>query len=237
MELEGRIAVVTGASTGIGRGVAEALGRAGCRLAICARTVAPLEEAAEELRSVAPEVLAVPTDVGDEEAVARFAERVEEALGPADILVNNAGIGTFGRFLELTVEEFDRTFAVNVRGLFLCSRAFVPAMVRRGDGVVVNVASLAGKNAFPTGAVYAASKHAVMGMSRCMLLDLRGDGVRVITVCPGSVSTPFFDKQDHLSPERAKIMTPAEVAELVLGAIRLSDRGTVSEVEIRPVNP
>ncbi len=237
MELEGRVAVVTGASTGIGRAVADALGRAGCRLAICARTAAHLEEAAEALRRVAPEVLAVPTDVADEGAVNRFAARVEGELGGADILVNNAGIGTFGRFLELSVEDFDRTFGVNVRGLFLCSRAFVPAMVRRGDGVVVNVASLAGKNAFPTGAVYAASKHAVMGLSRCMLLDLRGDGVRVITVCPGSVSTPFFDKQDHLSPDRTKIMTPADVAELVIGAIRLSDRGTVSEVEIRPVNP
>lgn len=237
MELEGRVAIVTGGSSGIGLATARALGEAGCRVAVCARRREPLEEAAEALRAAAPEVLAVPADVSREEDVARLADRVREGLGPADILVNNAGAATFGRFLELRPEDFDRIFGVNVRGTFLCSRAFVPDMVERGDGVVVNVASLAGKNAFATGSVYAASKHAVMGMSRSMMLDLRGDGVRVLTVCPGSVDTPFFDKQDHMTPDRARILDAADVAELVVGAIRLSDRGTVSEVEIRPVNP
>ncbi len=237
MELEGRVAVVTGASGGIGRAIAEALGEAGCRLAICARRSGPLERAAEALRERTPEVVAVPTDVSVEDEVARFAARVRDALGPADILVNNAGTGTFARFLELEVEDYDRIFGVNVRGLFLCSRAFVPDMVARGDGVVVNIASLAGKNAFPAGSIYAASKHAVMGMSRCMMLDLRPEGVRVLTVCPGSVDTRFFDGEEHMVRDREKIMTPPAVAELVLGAIRLSDRGTVSEVEIRPVNP
>lgn len=237
MQLAGRVAVVTGGSSGIGLAVARVLGEAGCRVAVCARTRDRLERAADALREVAPEVVAVPADVSREEDVARLADRVRDTLGPADVLVNNAGVATFGRFLELGPEDFDRVFGVNVRGAFLCARAFVPDMVARGDGVVVNVASLAGKNAFATGSVYAASKHAVMGLSRCMMLDLRADGVRVITVCPGSVDTPFFDKQDHMTPDRAKILEPADVAGLVVEAIRLSDRGTVSEVEIRPVNP
>lgn len=110
-------------------------------------------------------------------------------------------------------------------------------MVERNDGVVVNIASIAGKNAFAGGSVYAASKHAVMGLSRSMMFDLRPEGVRVITVCPGSVDTRFFDEQDHLTPDRAKIMSPGDVAELVVAAVRLSDRATVSEVELRPVNP
>ena len=237
MELQGRVAVVTGASTGIGRAVARALGRAGCRLAICSRTEEALGSAASALRDISPEVVAVPADVSREDEVSRFAERVNGTLGPADILVNNAGVGTFGHFLDLSVADYDRTFDVNVRGLFLCSRAFVPSMVERGDGVVVNVASLAGKNAFPTGSVYAASKHAVIGMSRGMMLDLREHGVRVITLCPGSVDTPFFEKQDHMTPDRDRILDADDVAELVVTAVRLSDRGTVSEVEIRPVNP
>lgn len=238
MELTDRIAVVTGASTGIGRAIAGALGEAGCSLAICARTRGDLEEAALVLRRTStPRVLAITCDVSDEEEVAGLAEGVLDELGVPDILVNNAGVGVFGRFLDLGVEDFDRTFAVNVRGAFLCSRAFLPAMVEAGGGVVVNIASLAGKHAFAGGSVYAASKHAVMGLSKCMMLDLREDGIRVITVCPGSVDTPFFEKQDHMTPERAKILTPDDVASLVVTAVRLSDRGTVSEVEIRPVNP
>lgn len=237
MELRDRVAVVTGGSSGIGFAVAEALGRAGCRVAICARDPGRLEQARDRLRRTAPEVLAVTADVSRREDVERFAARVREELGPADVLVNNAGTTRFGRFLDLTAEDFDDVFAVNVRGVFLCSRAFVPEMVERGDGVVVNVSSLAGRNAFPKGAVYAASKHAVMGLSRSMMLDLRGEGVRVLTVCPGSVDTRFFDGQEHLKPDRGRILQAAAVADLVVEAVRLSDRGTVSEVEIRPVNP
>lgn len=238
MDLNGRVAVVTGASTGIGRAIARALGEAGCSLAICARTRSDLETAAASLReTAAPRVLAITCDVSDEEEVAGLLEGVLDDLGTPDVLVNNAGVGVFGRFHDLGVEDFDRTFGVNVRGTFLCSRAFVPPMIEAGGGVIVNVASLAGKNAFAGGSVYAASKHAVMGLSKCMMLDLREDGVRVLTVCPGSVDTPFFEKQDHMAPDRGRILSPDDVAELVVTAIRLSDRGTVSEVEIRPVNP
>jgi 3-oxoacyl-[acyl-carrier protein] reductase len=237
VDLEGRTAVVTGASTGIGRAIAAKLAAAGCRLGLCARREEPLFETAEELRSPGTQLLAIPTDVSKEDDVRRFAAAIEEQLGPASILVNNAGIGSFGRFLELSTADFDDTFAVNVRGLFLCAQAFIPGMVKARDGVVVNIASLAGKNAFPTGAVYAASKHAVLGMSKSMMLDLREHNVRVLAICPGSVHTPFFDDQDHVTPDPARIMDPSDVADLVLTAIRLSDRATVSEVEIRPVNP
>lgn len=237
MELANRTAVVTGGSTGIGRATARALGEAGCRVAICARTESDLEEAAAGLREEGIEVLAAPADVSREESVGRFAAEVREAFGPADVLVNNAGLGVFGTLEDLTVEDYDRCFDTNVRGLFLCAKAFVPEMKDRGDGVMVNVASLAGKNFFPRGSVYAASKHAVLGMSKCLMVELREHGVRVITVCPGSVDTPFFDKQDHFGPERSKIVAPEDVAELIVESVRLSDRGTVSEVEIRPVNP
>lgn len=237
MDLEGRVAVVTGGSSGIGRAVARSLGRAGCRVAICARTPETLDEAAASLAREGFEVLAVPADVSRPEDVEELAERVVDELGPPDVLVNNAGLARFGDLEELSPEDFDTVFGVNVRGVFLCSRAFVPAMKERGDGVVVNVASLAGKNAFPGGTVYAASKHAVMGMSKSMMLELREHGIRVITVCPGSVNTRFFDETDFFDPDRDAIVQPEDVGELVREAVRLSDRGTVSEVEIRPVNP
>lgn len=175
--------------------------------------------------------------MSDERQVGRFARRVEDELGAAEVLVNSAGVGAFGHVLGVSVDEFDRCFGTNVRGIFLCTRAFVPAMVERGDGVVVNIASVAGKNPFAGGAVYSGSKHAVVGLSKSMMLDLREDGVRVLTICPGSVSTPFFAKQETLRPDPARILSAVDVAELVVFAIRASDRGTVSEVEFRPVRP
>ena len=237
MELEDRVAVVTGGSTGIGRATARELAREGARVAICARTEPDLEEAAREIRSEGGEVVAVTADVSSREDVERLASRAREELGPVDVLVNNAGIGVFGSLEELRAEDFDRCFDVNVRGVFLCCRAFAPSMAERGDGVVVNVASLAGKNFFPGGSVYAGSKHAVMGLSKSLMVELRDRGVRVLTVCPGSVDTPFFDKADREQPDREKIVAPEDVAELIVESVRLSDRGTVSEVEIRPVNP
>lgn len=237
MELQDRVAVVTGGSTGIGRATARELAREGARVAICARTEPDLEEAAREIRSEGGEVLAVTADVSSREDVERVASRTREELGPVDVLVNNAGIGVFGSLEDLRAEDFDRCFDVNVRGVFLCCRAFALPMAERGDGVVVNVASLAGKNFFPGGSVYAGSKHALMGLSKSLMVELRDRGVRVLTVCPGSVDTPFFDKADREGPDREKIVAPEDVAELIVESVRLSDRGTVSEVEIRPVNP
>ncbi|MGI9038310.1 MAG: SDR family oxidoreductase [Gemmatimonadota bacterium] len=237
MNLDGRRAVITGGSTGIGRSVASRLAAAGCRIALCARTRETLEAAADELRDGGAEVLVIPADVSDGADVLRLRDEVEGAWGGADILVNNAGIGIFGNVLDLDTDDFDAVFAVNVRGVFLCSRAFAPGMVEREDGVIVNVASLAGKNTFAGGAVYAASKHAVMGMSKSMMLDLRPHNVRVLTVCPGTVYTPFFDAVDQFDPDEAKALQADDVAEMIEHVVRMSDRATISEFEIRPVNP
>lgn len=237
MDLQDRVAVVTGGSTGIGRATARALAGHGARVAVCARTESDLEEAAAEIRAGGGEALAVPADVSRREGVDRLAAEVRGELGPVDVLVNSAGIGVFGTLEALTADDFDRCFGVNVRGVFLACKAFAPSMAERGDGVVVNIASLAGKNFFAEGSVYAGSKHAVMGLSKSLMVELRDRGVRVLTVCPGSVDTPFFDKVEGMEPDRAKIVDAEDVAELIAESVRLSDRATVSEVEIRPVNP
>lgn len=237
MNLEGSRCVVTGGSTGIGLATARQLAAAGGRVAICARTAETLEAAASELRETGAEILSLRVDVSQEEEVDSFVRAVNEAWGGADLLVNNAGIGIFGTFVDLDIDDYDRVFGVNVRGVFLCSRAFAPGMVERGGGVIVNVASLAGKNAFAGGAIYSASKHAVMGMSKSMMLDLRPHGVRVLTVCPGTVYTPFFDRVDQFNPVEERSLQADDVAEMILHVVRLSDRATVSEFEIRAVNP
>ena len=237
MNLEGSRCVVTGGSTGIGLATARQLAAAGGRVAICARTAETLEAAATELRETGAEILSLRVDVSQEEEVDSLVRAVNEAWGGADLLVNNAGIGVFGTFVDLDIDDYDRVFGVNVRGLFLCSRAFAPGMVEQGGGVIVNVASLAGKNAFAGGAIYSASKHAVMGMSKSMMLDLRPHGVRVLTVCPGTVYTPFFDRVDQFNPVEERSLQADDVAEMILHVVRLSDRATVSEFEIRAVNP
>lgn len=237
MELKGQRAVITGGSTGIGLSTARRLAAAGCRVALCARTAEPLEEAGAAVRAAGVETLTVQADVSDAADVEALWQRVEDAWGGADILVNNAGIGIFGSVLDVDVNDYDTVFGVNVRGLFMCTRAFVPGMIERGGGVVVNVASLAGKNSFAGGSIYAASKHAVMGMSKSMMLDLRQYGVRVLTVCPGTVYTPFFDRIDGIDPDESRALDPDDVAEMIEHVVRMSDRGTVSEFEIRPVDP
>jgi 3-oxoacyl-[acyl-carrier protein] reductase len=217
--------------------VASRLAAAGCRVALCARTRENLDEAAAELRDGGAEVVVISADVSEESDVASLRDEIESEWGGIDILVNNAGIGIFGNVLDLRTEDFDAVFAVNVRGVFLCSRAFAPGMVEREEGVIVNVASLAGKNTFAGGSVYAGSKHAVMGMSKSMMLDLRPHNVRVLTVCPGTVYTPFFDRVDQFDPDEAKALRAEDVAEAIEHVIRMSDRATISEFEIRPVDP
>lgn len=237
MILEGSRCVVTGGSTGIGLETARVLAAAGARVAICSRTSDKLEAAASKLRDTGAEILSLPADVTREEDVEALVGAVDEAWGGADVLINNAGIGIFGSLLDLNVADYDRVFAVNVRGLFMCARAFAPGMADQGSGVIVNVASLAGKNAFAGGSIYAASKHAVIGMSKSMMLDLRRQGVRVLTVCPGTVYTPFFDRVDQFDPDEDKALRAEDVAEMILHAVQISDRANVSEFEIRPVNP
>lgn len=236
MELKGRVVVVTGGSTGIGRAVATRFAEEGCRVAVCSRSEERLREAEAAIRAAGGEALAVVADVGREDDVGRLRDEVAARLGPASILVNNAGIGVFGSILDLGTADYDRVFDTNVKGVFLCTRAFAPDMVEAGDGVIVNVASIAGKNHFAGGSIYAASKHAVLGMSKCAMLDLRSKGVRVLAICPGSVATPFFDGTGR-TPDPAKVLSAEDVAETVLHAVRMSDRGTLSEIEIRPVDP
>jgi len=236
MELKGRVVVVTGGSTGIGRAVATRFAEEGCRVAVCSRSEETLREAEAAIRAAGGEALAVVADVGREDDVGRLRDEVAARLGPASILVNNAGIGVFGSILDLGTADYDRVFDTNVKGVFLCTRAFAPDMVEAGDGVIVNVASIAGKNHFAGGSIYAASKHAVLGMSKCAMLDLRSKGVRVLAICPGSVATPFFDGTGR-TPDPAKVLSAEDVAETVLHAVRMSDRGTLSEIEIRPVDP
>lgn len=232
-----QVVVVTGASQGIGLAIAMAFGSRGARIAMCAREPGRLAKAARTVESQASAVFAHACDVTDHDDVTTFRDTVLERLGTPTVLVNNAGIGRFAPVDEMSVEEFDAVMRANVRSLFLVTRAFLPAMKSHGQGTIVNIVSLAGKHGFVGGAAYAASKHAALGFTKSLMLEVRAQGIRVMAVCPGSVDTPFFDKQDWMRPNRERILRPGDVAEAVLAAVGLPDSANVSEIDIRPTNP
>jgi 3-oxoacyl-[acyl-carrier protein] reductase len=237
MNLTGSLAVVTGATEGIGRATAFALGRAGARLAICARTAANVDEAVRALGAAGIDAIGMRCDVSDAADVKAFAAFVSRERGHAGVLVNNAGIGRFKPLLELPLDDWDETMGVNVRSLYLVTRAFLPGMLGAGGGTIVNIASLAGKNGVEGGTAYCASKHAVLGFSKSLMLEVRKHGVRVVAICPGSVDTPFRDKRGRPPAQRDRALTADDVAHAVLATITVAERAMISEVDIRPTNP
>jgi 3-oxoacyl-[acyl-carrier protein] reductase len=230
-------ALVTGATEGIGRATALALGRAGYRVGICSRSDAKVEATLGELRAQGVTAAGAAADVADPDQVVHLVELVRGALGEIDVLVNNAGVLIARPFEELTLEDWDVTMATNLRGLYLTTRQVLPGMRSRRHGAVVNIASLAGRNGFVGGSAYSASKHAVMGFSRSLMLEVRKDNVRVIAICPGSVATGMLRDQAMLKPDPERILRPEDVAASILHALTLPTGALVSELDIRPTNP
>lgn len=232
-----RVALVTGATEGIGRAVAFSLGRAGWSVGACARTPEKLERLLLELRGAGIAADGLPADVGDERQVRALVQHVQQGLGPIDTLVNNAGVLIAKPIGELSLDDWDRTMRTNVRSLFVVTREVLPGMRAAGRGDIVNVASLAGRNGFVGGTAYVASKHAVLGFSRALMLEERKNNIRVIAVCPGSVATAMLENQPFLPSNAEKILRPEDVADTILTALRLPGRAMVSELDIRPTNP
>ena len=232
-----KTALITGATEGIGRAIAFTLGRNGYRVGVCARTEAKVRELLADLAREGIPAVGGPADVADAVAVPEMVRMVSATLGPVDTLVNNAGVAILKPFEELTAEDWDTTMATNLRSLFLVTREVLPGMRERRDGAIVNIASLAGRNGFVGGTAYTASKHAVLGFSKSLMLEVRKDNIRVIAICPGSVDTPLIRKQGMLKTDPSRILHADDVAQVVLDALRLPPRAMVSELDVRPTNP
>ena len=187
-ELAGRVAIVTGGSRGIGRGIALELARAGMRVAVSARTRSEVEETAREAGG-----LAVEADVSREDDVARMVAEVERGLGPIDLLVNNAGGDRTALFVDTDEDDWDHSLALNLRGTLACTHAVLPGMCERGRGVIVNVASEAGRMGMPAGAVYSAAKAGVIGFTKAIARETAHLGIRCNAVAPGAVDTPLLE--------------------------------------------
>jgi len=234
LEFEGRTAIVTGGTRGIGRVVAGDLLDAGFRVAFSARTQSGVEEVAQELGRKG-EVLGLVADVRDPEACAGLVHQAVRRFGGLDVLVNNAGVGRFAPLHEMSLDDWHAQIETNLNGVFYLSRAAVPHLKASPNAWIINIGSLAGRNAFAGGVAYNASKFGLVGMSEAMMMDLRYEGIRVSLIMPGSVATDFGSR-----PADAKegwALTPEDVSRAVLDLMRYPANAHVSRVEMRPSQP
>jgi 3-oxoacyl-[acyl-carrier protein] reductase len=232
--LMGLTAVVTGATRGIGFAIARSLADAGATVAICGRSQYSVDEAVRRLTNESKrKVVGKAADVRASTEVEELFAWVDSETGGPDILVNNAGVGVMKSTVELTVEEWQRTMETNLSGAFYCSREALRRLKNRGGGYIINIGSLAGKNAFAGGAAYNASKFGLVGFTEAMMLDHRYDNVRVTHIMPGSVDTEFSGGSARADWKIA----PEDVGEIVLMLLRMPKRTLVSQVEVRPAKP
>ncbi len=227
--LKGRVAVITGASSGIGLAIADRLAEEGMALAICARNRKRLERAASQLRDKGATVVSLSSDVSRGDQVRDFFKQTMDSLGRIDLLVNNAGVGRHQTISKMTEAEWEAVQAVNLKGVFLCTRAALPIMKRQASGYVINIASLAGKSGFGGAAAYSASKFGVVGLTQSLLEEAIDSNIRATVICPGYVATPMV----RGVPVPADEMIPAEdIAELVRFLLHLSEVTVIKEVVV-----
>lgn len=229
-----KTALITGGGRGIGRAIALAFAREGIRIAVAARTAQQVEQVAHEIGNGA---IALVCDVADPQSVARMFEQV----GDVDILVNNAGVAESATLVNTTNELWHKHLSINLSGTFYCTRAALPAMLKKGWGRVINIASIAGKTGAPYIAAYSASKHGVLGLTKSIALEVANAGITVNAICPGYVDTEMvsrgveriisvtgrsaeqaLDTLKKMSPQN-RLVTPEEVAALAL--LLISDEG------------
>ncbi|MEX2672755.1 MAG: SDR family NAD(P)-dependent oxidoreductase [Phycisphaeraceae bacterium] len=222
--------IITGASRGVGRGIARVLGKNGFHVGLLARSEEKLREVADEVNASEGKAFWATADLRDEQQTTDSIAKLIEQLGGLDVLVNNAGVVIFKTTLELSSDEWRQMIETNVHGVFYATRAALPTLLEQGNGHVVNISSIGGYHPIPGASGYAASKHAVTGFSDSLMQEVRQQGVKVTTVFPGSVDTSS-------EPADAWKLSPEEIGETCLHVLQTSGNYCISRVEMRPLQP
>jgi hypothetical protein len=233
--LQNKTALITGGSKGIGYGIAEALVREGARVAITSRKQNVAQEAATSLSKLGKgEVLGLEADVRDATALQKAVDTVVKNWGSLDVLIANAGLGYFGNIETLTAEQWHETIDTNLTGVFHSVKASIPEL-KKSKGYIITIASLAGTNFFAGGSAYNASKFGLVGLTQAAMLDLRGYGIKVTTIMPGSVATEF--NGGHASAEDRWKIQPEDIGQIVVDLLKMHPRTLPSKIEVRPSMP
>lgn len=233
--LTNQVVLVTGAGRGLGRELALAFGRAGADIAGSARTRDEIEATTDEIASLGQRALPIVADVTQQDQVQEMVFQVLEEFGKVDILINNAGMAVYGPFVEQKAADWQAMIDTNLMGTLFCTHAVLPAMLGRGEGLIINIASVAGIHGLPNEAVYCASKHGVRGFTDALAIELKDKGIRVSGIYPGGMNTPFWDVQTY-GGDRSRIMDPAKVAEMVVSVAAQPSGTLVREVILFPTN-
>jgi len=239
MKLQNKIAVITGAGKGIGKATAELFIKEGAKVILTSRNISDLEQIVSDNESNKDNITIIAGDISKEDTIGKVIDETISKYGRIDILVNNAGFSVFDNMVDSKTEDFDAIFNTNIRALYLITKGFLPHMIKEQSGTIINIASVAGKQGFATGSIYCASKHAVMGLSRALMLEVRQYNIRVCAICPGSVATDFFraESQTTLSSSKESVLSANDIAETILLTASLPGNAMLGEIEIRPTNP
>jgi len=224
-------AVITGASSGVGKSLAIQLSDAGYKVVLAARSEDKLNAIAEEIQKMGGNCLVVPTDVSQPEQINNLKDRTLE-YGDVFVVINNAGLGKFCKIEDVTLEDWNRQLDVNLRATFLVSQAFIPGMKRRKKGTLVFMNSVAGKKGYPYSAAYVASKYGMRGLADSLREELREDNIKVISIHPGAVDTPFWDGAGVNFP-REEMLDTATLAQSIVHTIQSPGNFTVEELVVR----
>lgn len=235
--LQNKTALITGAGKGIGRAVALALANEGVQVGLVARTEKDLQAVAQEAAALGVKTAVATADVSDINSVNAAVAKIRQELGAIDILINNAGTAAFGKFLELTPEQWENQVKVNLFGVYYTTRAVLPEMIERQTGDIVNVSSTAGLKGAPVTSAYSASKFGLMGLTDSLMQEVRKHNIRVTALTPSTVVTDLAKSANLINNNEDRVMHPEDFAELLVAHLKLNRRVFVKDASIWSTNP
>ncbi len=230
--LAGKVAIVTGASRGIGKAISILLARSGSRVVLAARSEPQLKSVSEEISGQNGEALVIPTDLTVDKEMERLVQQTLKEWGSVDVLINNAGLGKLAPVVKAKVSDWDETFRVNLRAPMFLSKLVLPTMMERGEGSIINISSVSGKSGQANGSAYSASKFGLMGFTQSLYEEVREYGIRVAAICPGFVDTPLVPQMRRL--DRSKMIRPEDIAQTVLFVLTSPPTVCPVEITVRP---